>query len=1425
VNFAIAINNSNGTVTASATTDASGTAIAYYTAGTASSTAAVVQDTVSATVSSGGYSSTAATIITVTVPSSSSAGYIITLTPSATSVPAANYSILTAKVTNGSGTAVKNMPVSFTFLQNNSLTTYPLASGNTDANGQFITVYMAGSGAPGTTVEDIVSASVASGGYSASAAVIITRTGTTGTGYQITSFSTSSITFSSGQSGILTVTVENGSGSPVSGQTVTFGFASQTIPTGSTLTTIGGSTGTTATGVTDASGKATAIYIAGSASSSMSLEDTLTASCGTSVAATIVTRTAGSAGSYKVALSASSVSLKAGQSSIITALVTDSSGKPAVGQTVTFDNTINNNSGYTLAALGGGLTATTDATGIATAVYTAGTNSPNTEVEDTVMASVNSGAAYGAVIITRTVGSTCSGYQATLTESIQALTAGQNSIITVTVKDCSGNIAIGVPVTFSITTSSGGSLQTLSGTTDASGNFSTVYTAGSGGSSGTVQDIIGVTVGTAATGETFGAEIITRTQASASGAGYKMTLAASPNTVAAGYYSILTANLTDGSGKAVPDMTVTFNYSINNSGGKMCNAVSGTCTSGSTTTVTAVTDAVGNANITYNAGSTAGQDVIYATFTNGTYSAAAAYIMPVTAATGSSSSTTGTPSITLVIPDNVVSYGTPVIAYATLRDATGALVPNAVVSFAATSSLVTFTPASATALTNASGVAAISINSADISSAGATSITAASQVTSGTTTTSVTSMPIGIAVNSATVTLGAIALGSNTISAYGSTSVQIPVYIDSVAANVPMSVTLTSPCVADGKATITNPVTNSAATGIATSTYTDKGCGTGTDTITASVSGASTSATITVAVPAANNIQFISATPSVIGTSIASASTLQTSSVVIFRVVDSNGNGVNGQTVNFSVVPSSKPGGLYLSASSQISGNNGTGDGYVTVGLTSGTVPTPVWVVATLVTGSGTLTSQSNSLTITTGLPTENFFSLSVTTHNIEGWLYDGTTSSLTVIASDRLGNPVPDETAINLITEGAQVVPASCTTTSGTCGVTFKSSNYRPTNETPGVEATYWNGTTWAPMLYDGVNTLYVLNGRVTLVAYSLGEESFVDTMHAGQNVYEVGDTFYELGDIYIDANENGQWDTDETYIALNLGTLDCLTRPAGTALPSYYSDVPSKQGTCSGLWDQNSSAVAATNYVRRSQVMILSDSFARISDGNTVVGDGMTGSMHVAMGGYCVNDFSLWLMDRNGNPMPAGTTIATNNNYIYYEPATTGTPTETLASASVSAGSPVNDSNHAGGTPITLTVAADCTAGTPFAYPAGSVDLVVTTPKGNVTTIPIVLTAPSLTLTASSYSVLNTTGTSTLTATYKDIYGNPKSGVTVSFTIENNISGANLSAASATTNASGQASVTYTAGATPGIDTIEASAPSGSGNNVYRFISIIVN
>jgi hypothetical protein len=636
-----------------------------------------------------------------------------------------------------------------------------------------------------------------------------------------------------------------------------------------------------------------------------------------------------------------------------------------------------------------------------------------------------------------------------------------------------------------------------------------------------------------------------------------------------------------------------------------------------------------------------------------------------TTGTGSSTTTTTSPSLTLSVPSSVVTFGNPVTATATLRDANGALVQGAVVTFAATSSLVTLTPTSATALTNASGVASITLNAASIDSTGATSITASASVTTDGTTETVTSTPVGIAVNGATVTIHSLTLGSPSISSYGTSSVNALVWINGSPATVPISVAFTSSCVSTGKATLTNPVTTVA--GTATSTYKDNNCALGSDTITASVTGDSASATITVALPATSNVQFVSATPSIIGTSTASAASLPTSSLVKFKVVDSSNNGKSGVLVDFTTVPASPTSLFTLSASSATSDANGE----VTTTLSSGTIPTPVWVVATV---HGTsLKSQSNTLTITTGLPTQDFFSLSVQTYNIEGWNYDGETSALVVIASDRLGNPVPNGTAINFITEGAQITPASCTTAGGTCTTTFKSAASRPTD------------------------------GRVTVLAYAIGEKSFIDA--DSNNSYDLtpapGETFYDLGDPYIDANENGQWDAGEFYIpSTTSGSSACLTRPGGGALPvANYWNVPSKENTCTGTWGQN--------YVRRSAVIALSGSYAYITPTT------------VNMASSCSRSFNLTLTDVNGNPMPAGTTITTGSNSVYFTPngATTASP----ATASITDGTPVINTNHNGGTIFALTVTADCSAGAPVAYPAGTLNIVVTTPKSHVTTIPV--------------------------------------------------------------------------------------------------------
>jgi hypothetical protein len=439
-------------------------------------------------------------------------------------------------------------------------------------------------------------------------------------------------------------------------------------------------------------------------------------------------------------------------------------------------------------------------------------------------------------------------------------------------------------------------------------------------------------------------------------------------------------------------------------------------------------------------------------------------------------------------------------------------------------------------------------------------------------------------------------------------------------------------------------------------------------------------------------------------------------------------------------------------------------------------VPTPVWVVAT-VTSNPAIYSQSNTLTITTGLPTQDFFSLSVQTYNIEGLDYDGITSTLTIIASDRLGNPVPDGTVINFITEGGDISngtsSASCITTNGKCSVTFTSAELRPAN------------------------------GRVTILAYAVGEKSFVDAN--GNNRYDVGETFYDLGDLYLDANENGVWDPGEQSISYVSGTQACRTQPSGNPLPFNYWNVPSitditpGTGTCTGVW--------GINYVRRSAVIVLSGSVAYITTPHTV-----------GMGSSCSAIISKMLFDVNNNPMPAGTTLAIANNNVYYHVATKDPE---LANVSVS-GTPVVNTNKLGGTLMTIEiVGADCSSHAVYEYPQGYVDVVVTTPKGLITIIPFTVTGntititPSVTLAAGSTSVTASTGT-VLTATVTDQFGYGVASQTVAFSFINNNSGGSLSKTSVITNTDGVAIVNYKAGTTSGVsDTIKASI-SGSSDTV---------
>jgi hypothetical protein len=247
------------------------------------------------------------------------------------------------------------------------------------------------------------------------------------------------------------------------------------------------------------------------------------------------------------------------------------------------------------------------------------------------------------------------------------------------------------------------------------------------------------------------------------------------------------------------------------------------------------------------------------------------------------------------------------------------------------------------------------------------------------------------------------------------------------------------------------------------------------------------------------SIQFVSATPQKIGLQGTGGVNLPETATVVFRVVDATGGSVAGQNVDFALDTS--VGGITYTPMSATSG----ADGRVQTVVKSGTVSTTVRVSATL-TGLG-IATQSSQLVITTGLPDNDSVSLAVTCPNIEGYDLDGTEVQVTARLADRYNNPVPDGTAVTFNSEGGNIL-GSCTTAStgtqsGLCSVTWTSSNPRPSN------------------------------GRSTILATAIGEETFVDINSNG--IFDGNDTWTDLAEAFRDDNESGSYNLGEFFMDFN--------------------------------------------------------------------------------------------------------------------------------------------------------------------------------------------------------------------------------------------------------------------------------------------------
>lgn len=543
----------------------------------------------------------------------------------------------------------------------------------------------------------------------------------------------------------------------------------------------------------------------------------------------------------------------------------------------------------------------------------------------------------------------------------------------------------------------------------------------------------------------------------------------------------------------------------------------------------------------------------------------------------------------------------------------------------------------------------------DASGVAQVQVRAADPFASGATTIRATSSVAGtvldasldVALGAATAELGTLTVSSTSVPAYQTIQVSVTASLGSDPA-VQVPVTFTASCGEFDPVTATTD-----ANGVARTAYRNQASATascsGPQTLTA-VAGTSTSeASITAVAPTAANMVFVSATPSRI---YLAGSPGVSQSLLKFKLVDSNNNPVQGENVQLSLTL--RPPGVYLGSTSGTTNlvQQTASDGTVEVAVNAGVQPGPVQVEALLVSNPA-IKNVSNNLAVASGLPVQRAFSLSVSTFNIEALNEDGVTTDITLRIADRLGNPVPDGTTVNFVAEGGQVV-ASCNTTGASqndvsgCTVKLSSQNPRP------------------------------IDGRVTVLAWAQGEENFTDAGTPTNNVYDSGEAFDDLGQAYLDKNENNAYDigTDVTV----------GTQPGSQACPAGARSVPN---TCDGAW--------GSALVRASATITFSGNTPELSNTS---GPSASGADRCS--------FAFTLSDENGNPMPAGTSLAVSG--------TSGGSTDPAASATFAGfggeGDKVPNTAQAGGT-VHSAVFTKCTDPATLSF-----QLKITTPKNKATT-----------------------------------------------------------------------------------------------------------
>ena len=478
-----------------------------------------------------------------------------------------------------------------------------------------------------------------------------------------------------------------------------------------------------------------------------------------------------------------------------------------------------------------------------------------------------------------------------------------------------------------------------------------------------------------------------------------------------------------------------------------------------------------------------------------------------------------------------------------------------------------------------------------------------------------------------------LSVDDSTISAGGTLGLRVDlVDTNGSQINEPTPVAFTSNCVVSGQATIDETVNT--IKGKAESTFEDINCAgvSGTDdVIIASVTtnGVTNTATATISITGEElgSIEFISAEPTSIVLKGTGGQGRQENSTLTFLVKSALGNPLAQQPVNFTL--DTNVGGIVLSPLSGLTNSQGV----VTTKVNAGTVPTAVRVTAkSTMTVDGqelNVQTQSDLLSINTGLPEQSSMTISTSVLNPEAFDINGVTTQVTAQLADNFNNPVPDGTTVNFTTEGGNI-GGSCATLNGACSVTWTSSNPKPSNHRVTILATASGHETF---FESNGNNIFDDEDGTAISDSCVADEDPICVSSGFSRVTPKSSGFVDMSEAWRDDNEDGAYSSGEKFIDFN--------NDGEFSKADGLFNGPQCEGALCASEDANKI------HVRKALVMIMSSSssFFRLTNSatNTLYFDNRTGT-DINLPDIADNSalgLTLSVSDTALQSMPEGTTI----------------------------------------------------------------------------------------------------------------------------------------------------------------------------------------